>query len=78
VEGEMATEAKVDLQQKTADANAWVITGVAMVGATEGIKKVADDKAVLTKKIIEPNPGPNLLEHVLEERFHKRLEQQSS
>jgi hypothetical protein len=26
----MATEAKVDLQQKTADANGWVITGAAI------------------------------------------------
>lgn len=56
----MATEAKVDLQQKTADADAWVITGAAMIGATEGIQKVADDKANLAKKIIEPGDQRNI------------------
>jgi hypothetical protein len=35
--------------------------------------KEADQKATYMD-----NPGPNLLEHVLEERIHKRLEQQSS
>jgi hypothetical protein len=56
----MATEAKVDLQQKTADANAWVITGAAMVGATDGVKKIVEDKADIAKKLIEPSDQHNI------------------
>lgn len=56
----MATEAKVDLQQKTADANAWVITGAAMVGATDGVKKIVEDKADIAKKLIEPGDQHNI------------------
>lgn len=62
----MATKAKVDLQQKTADADAWVITGAAIAGATEGIQKVADDKINLAKKIIEPGDQRNI-EHPLDD-----------
>lgn len=48
----MATQAKVDSQQQ--DADALVITGAAMVGAGNGVKKVINDKAELAENLIKP------------------------
>ena len=50
----MATETKAETVNNQLEADTLVLTGAAIVGIKDGVQEVAENKAVLAKKMLEP------------------------